>query len=156
MDNTFMQAITGKEIRENMNRISMRRALFILAAIMMFTLNPVTVKANTNKDLSVATTYISRHYPGYKVRFVPEGKPNTMKLRTRKGKRVVYVEVLKSRAKGNLKGKRRSWGITAKGSYITYNRRVKKGKRVTSYCIWNPNSNYTDDVVAVVDNGFIR
>ena len=28
MDNTFMQAITGKEIRENMNRISMRRALF--------------------------------------------------------------------------------------------------------------------------------
>ena len=95
MDNTFMQAITGKEIRENMNRISMRRALFILAAIMMFTLNPVSVKANTNKDLSVVTTYISRHYPGYKVRFVPEGKPNTMKLRTRKGKRVVYVEVLK-------------------------------------------------------------
>lgn len=151
-----MQAITGKEIRENMNRISMRRALFILTAIMMFTLNPVSVKANTNKDLSVATTYISRHYPGYKVRFVPEGKPNTMKLRTRKGKRVVYVEVLKSRAKGNLKGKRRSWGITAKGSYITYNRRVKIGKRVTSYCIWNPNTNYTDDVVAVVDNGFIR
>lgn len=156
MDNTFMQAITGKEIRENMNRISMRRALFILAAIMMFTLNPVTVKANTNKDLSVAATYISRHYPGYKVRFVPEGKPNTMKLRTRKGKRIVYVEILKSRAKGNLKGKRRSWGITTKGSYITYNRRVKKGKRVTSYCIWNPNTNYTDDVVAVVDNGFIR
>lgn len=156
MDNTFMQAITGKEIRENMNRISMRRALFILAAIMMFTLNPVTVKANTNKNLSVAATYISRHYPGYKVRFVPEGKPNTMKLRTRKGKRIVYVEILKSRAKGNLKGKRRSWGITTKGSYITYNRRVKKGKRVTSYCIWNPNTNYTDDVVAVVDNGFIR
>lgn len=156
MDNTFMQAITGKEIRENMNRISMRRALFILAAIMMFTLNPVTVKANTNKDLSVATTYISRHYPGYKVRFVPERKPNMIKLRTRKGKRIVYVEVLKSNARGNLQGKRRSWGITTKGSYITYNRRVKKGKRVTSYCIWNPNSNYTDDVVAVVDNGFIR
>lgn len=156
MDNTFMQAITGKEIRENMNRISMRRALFILAAIMMFTLNPVTVKANTNKDLSVATTYISRHYPGYKVRFVPEGKPNMIKLRTRKGKRIVYVEVLKSNARGNLQGKRRSWGITTKGSYITYNRRVKKGKRVTSYCIWNPNTNYTDDVVAVVDNGFIR
>ena len=103
MDNTFMQAITGKEIRENMNRISMRRALFILTAIMMFTLNPVSVKANTNKDLSVAVTYISRHYPGYKVRFVPEGKPNMMKLRTRKGKRIVYVEVLKSNAKGELK-----------------------------------------------------
>ena len=156
MDNTFMQAITGEEVRENMSRISMRRALFILAAIMMFTLNPVSVKANTNKDLSVATTYISRHYPGYKVRFVPEGKPNTMKLRTRKGKRVVYVEVLMSHAKGNLKCKLRIWLITTKGSYITYNRRVKKGKRVTSYCIWNPNTNYTDDVVAVVDNGFIR
>ena len=156
MNETFMQAITGEEVRENMNRISVRRTLFILAAIMMFTLNPVSVKANTNKDLSIATTYISRHYPGYKVRFVPEGKPNMMKLRTRKGKRIVYVKVLKSNAKGNLQGKRRSWGITTKGSYITYNRRVKKGKRVKSYCIWNPNSNYTDDVVAVVDNGSIR
>ena len=68
MNETFMQAITGEEVRENMNRISVRRTLFILAAIMMFTLNPVSVKANTNKDLSIATTYISRHYPGYKVR----------------------------------------------------------------------------------------
>lgn len=156
MDNTFMQAITGEEVRENMSRTPVRHLLITLALVMVLAMNPVTVKANTNKDLSVAMTYISRHYPGYKVRFVPEGKPNTMKLRTRKGKRIIYVEVLKSNAKGNLQGKRRSWGITTKGSYITYNRRVKKGKRVTSYCIWNPNTNYTDDVVAVVDNGFIR
>ena len=110
MDNTFMQAITGEEVRENMSRTPVRHLLITLALVMVLVMNPVTVKANTNKDLSVAMTYISRHYPGYKVRFVPEGKPNTMKLRTRKGKRVVYVEVLKSHAKGNLKGKRRSWG----------------------------------------------
>lgn len=156
MNNGLYMMISDKEVRENTGRTPVSNLLITLALIMVLAMNPVTVKANTNKDLSVATTYISRHYPGYKVRFVPEGKPNTMKLRTRKGKRIVYVEILKSRAKGNLKGKRRSWGITAKGSYITYNRRVKIGKRVTSYCIWNPNSNYSDDVVAVVDNGFIR
>lgn len=156
MNNGLYMMISDKEVRENTGRTPVSNLLITLALIMVLAMNPVTVKANTNKDLSVATTYISRHYPGYKVRFVPEGKPNTMKLRTRKGKRIVYVEILKSRAKGSLKGKRRSWGITTKGSYITYNRRVKKGKRVTSYCIWNPNTNYTDDVVAVVDNGFIR
>lgn len=156
MNNGLYMMISDKEVRENTSRTPMSNLLITLALIMVLAMNPVTVKANTNKDLSVATTYISRHYPGYKVRFVPEGKPNTMKLRTRKGKRIVYVEILKSRAKGNLKGKRRSWGITSKDSYITYNRRVKSGKRVNSYCIWNPNSNYTDDVVAVVDNGFVR
>lgn len=156
MNNTMLYVITEKEIKENTSRIPMRNLLLILAVIMMFAVNPVSAKANTNKDLSIATTYISRHYPGYKVRFVPEGKPSMMKLRTRKGKRIVYVEVLKSNAKGNLQGKRRSWGITTKGSYITYNRRVKKEKRIKSYCIWNPNSNYSDDVVAVVDNGMIR
>lgn len=156
MNNTMLHVITEKEIKENTSRTPMRNLLLILAIMMLCAINPVSVKANTNKDLSIATTYISRHYPGYKVRFVLEGKPNMMKLRTRKGKRIVYVEVLRSHAKGNLQGKRRSWGITTKGSYITYNRRVKKGKRIKSYCIWNPNSNYTDDVVAVVDNGMIR
>ena len=156
MNNGLYMMISDKEVRENTGRTPVSNLLITLALVMVLAMNPVTVKANTNKDLSVATTYISRHYPGYKVRFVPEGKPNMMKLRTRKGKRIVYVEVLKSNAKGNLQGKRRSWGITTKGSYITYNRRVKKGRRVTSYCIWNPNNNYTDDVVAVVDNGSIR
>ena len=115
MNNGLYMMISDKEVRENTGRTPVRNLLITLALIMVLAMNPVTVKANANKDLSVATTYISRHYPGYKVRFVPEGKPNTIKLRTRKGKRIVYVEILKSRAKGNLKGKRRSWGITAKG-----------------------------------------
>lgn len=90
MNNGLYMMISDKEVRENTSRTPVSNLLITLALIMVLAMNPVTVKANTNKDLSVATTYISRHYPGYKVRFVPEGKPNTMKLRTRKGKRIVY------------------------------------------------------------------
>lgn len=35
---------------------------------------------------------------------------------------------------------------------IGYNRRVPKGKRVLSYVVWNPKTNYCDDILYVVDN----
>lgn len=43
-----------------------------------------------------------------------------------------------------------------KNYYIAYNKRVRKGKHVTSYCVWNPCNSYCDDVEAVADNGKIR
>ena len=155
-----LSIISNEEIEREIKRNQvnkLRNLIVALVMIMGFAFNPVTVKANANKDLSIATTYISRNYPGYKVKFCSEGKPNTLRLRTRKGKRIVYVEVLRSTCKGNLKNRAGSWGATKKyHSYITYNKRVKRGKTVKSYCIYNPNSNYTDDVVAVIDSGMIR
>lgn len=143
----------GNSIKVNRNPLW--NFLIVLMVLMILMTGSVMAKADTNKDLSLITTYISKHYPGCKVKFVTEGKPSITKLRIRKGKKIVYVEVLKSQAKGKLNS-RRGWGITKRGSYITYNRRVQKGSKVISYCIWNPYSNYTDDVVAVVDNGIIR
>lgn len=99
----------------------------------------------TNRKLAVR--YCKRHYPKCKIKFVKLG---SNKVLNRKGKKIVYVERIVSRSKGN-------YGLTIKGKYyIKYNKWVKKGKKVVSYCIWNPHTNYIDDVVAVVDNKRIR
>lgn len=104
-----------------------------------------------SKDLYLTYRYIEKHYKGCSIKFIKEGKQwQNIKLKTRKGKQVVYVEKIKSTSYGR-------WGRTTKyGCYIKYNKPVRKGKKVTSYCIYNPNTNYYDDVTAVIDNGMIR
>lgn len=95
----------------------------------------------------IAKEYCKVNYPKCKVKFV---KMFDKRIDKRKGKKIVYVEKMVSRSKGK-------YGYTIKGHYyIRYNRKVKKGKKVISYCIWNPYTNYIDDVVAVVDNKQIR
>ena len=104
-----------------------------------------------NKDLYLTYRYIEKHYKGCSIKFIKEGKQwQNIKLKTRKGKDIVYIEVIKSVSRGR-------WGRTTKyGSYIKYNKSVRKGEKVTSYCIYNPNTNWYDDVTAVIDNGMIR
>lgn len=104
-----------------------------------------------NKDLYLTYRYIEENYKGCSIKFIKEGKQwQNIKLKTRKGKHVVYIEIIKSVS-------RVRWGRTTKyGCYIKYNKPVRKGKKVTSYCIYNPNTNYYDDVTAVIDNGMIR
>ena len=104
-----------------------------------------------SKDLYLTYRYIEKHYKDCSIKFIKEGKQwQNIKLKTRKGKHVVYIEIIKSVSRGR-------WGRTTKyGSYIKYNKPVPKGKKVTSYCVYNPNTNYYDDVTAVIDNGMIR
>ena len=69
----------------------------------------------------------------------------------RKGKPYIIVEKVVSKSDGTGNG----WYSTkTKGTnyIIAYNKRVPKGKKVTSYVIWNPKSNECDDVLYVVDN----
>lgn len=98
-------------------------------------------------DKQLAKRWCAKHYPKCKVKFVKEGD---QRINIRKGKRIVYVEVVKSRSRG------KRHGTTKLGYVIGYNINVHKGKSVTSYVIWNPYTDYCDDVVAVVDNGRIR
>ena len=105
----------------------------------------VNCKKINNKQL--AKRWCTKHYPKCKVKFVKEGD---QRINIRKGKRIVYIEVVKSRSRGNRHG------TTSLGCCIGYNIKVSKGKRITSYVIWNPCTDYCDDVVAVVDNGRIR
>ena len=112
----------------------------------------VVTSVKKSKDLYLTHRYIEKHYKGCStVKFIKEGKQwQNIKLKTRRGKHIVYIEVIKSVSRGD-------WGRTTKyDSYIKYNKPVRKGKKVTSYCIYNPNCNYYDDVTAVIDNGMIR
>lgn len=118
----------------------------------LFTAAPTTTQAKTNKDKQLVSRYIKKHYntKKYKVVYKPSKKLTEHMITHRKQKKVIYVEVVKSISHGH-------YGYTTNGNwYIYYNKRVKKGKRVTSYCIYNPKNNYIDDVVAVVDNGKLR
>ena len=70
-------------------------------------------------------------------------------IETRKGKPYILVSKIVSTGTGTKHG----WYTTDEGCYIIgYNKRVKAGKRVTSYIIWNPETNYEDDILYVVDN----
>ena len=62
---------------------------------------------------------------------------------------IVYVEKSITVSHGD-------YGLTSEGYYVRYNKKVPNGKKVISYFIYNPYSNYTDDIIAVIDNQIIR
>ena len=130
----------------------MKRLLLCAMTIAtIVTTTPVNTQAKANKDVQLVNKYIKKHYntKKYKVVYKSSKKLTEKMLTHRKQKKVIYVEVVKSISYGK-------YGYTSDHSYIYYNKSVKKGKRVTSYCIYNPKNNYIDDVVAVIDNGKVR
>lgn len=73
----------------------------------------------------------------------------------RKGKKYILVEKVVSVSDGTGYG----WYSTkTKGTnyIIGYNKKVPKGKKVTSYVIYSPHSNECDDILYVVDNQKVR
>ena len=129
------------------------KKFIIILTVFMLTLVPVNsvLAKSDNKDVRLVKQYCQKHYASkkYKRVFIKEQYLNTKKLKTRKRNKTIYIEVIKSVSKGK-------YGITRKGNYIRYNCKVKKGKKVKSYLIYNPKTRNVDDVVAVVDNGKIR
>jgi len=69
----------------------------------------------------------------------------------RKGKSYIVVEKVVSVSDGTGYGWY-STGTKGTNYIIGYNKKVKKGKKVTSYVIWNPKTNICDDILYVVDN----
>ena len=111
------------------------------------------VKINAkNKNIQLVNDYIRHEYDlkAYRVKYISTGKLTDKMIRERAIKHTIYVEIIKSVSAG---GKHGTYG---KNYYIAYNKRVRKGKHVTSYCIWNPCNSYCDDVEAIADNGKIR
>ena len=73
------------------------------------------------------------------------------KMRThRVGKNYIPVEKIYSYSAG------KKYGYTSEGEYVAYNKKVKKGRRVTTYIVYNPENNNWDDAIAVIDNGIAR
>ena len=113
--------------------------------ILSMTVVPLQAQALTNKK--IAKRYVKEHYSECKVKFF---RHYSEKIEHRKGTKVVWIWKIYSKSNGG------KYGTCEDGSIIAYNKKVKKGKRVVSYCIYNPYTNYCDDIIAVVDNKKIR
>ena len=129
-------------MEKKINVISIIMAMLILS----MTVIPLQAQALTNKK--IAKCYAKSHYSECKIKFFRHYNPKI--IEHRKGTKVVWIWKIYSKSNGG------KIGTCDDGSMIAYNKKVKKGKRVVSYCIYNPYSNYCDDVVAVVDNKKIR
>lgn len=105
-----------------------------------------------NRNIQLVNDYIRRNYDlnAYKVKYINTRKLTDKMICERAVKHTIYVEIIKSVSAG---GKHGTYG---KGYYLAYNKRVRKGKHVTSYCVWNPCNSYCDDIEAIADNGKIR
>ena len=133
-----------------MKKIIMNSLIVVIAIAIVFSFTTTNTfakgKAKTNKQ--IVKEYRNKHFKGYKIKYFK--KWDEKKMTNRKGKKILYVEKMVSYSKG------KKYGYTKDGCYIRYNKKVKKGKKVISYCIYNPKTNYIDDVIAVVDNKKIR
>lgn len=124
----------------------------------MGTLSPVEAKTETKTNWQIVKEYCKKQ--GYtKIKVVESNKITDKAFWRiadhRKNKKWILVEKVVSVSDGTSYG----WYSTkTKGTnyIIGYNKKVPKGKKVTSYVIWNPKSNVCDDILAVVDNRKIR
>lgn len=113
----------------------------IIVITMAFTTGAASAKAS---DKQIAKNWSKAHY-SEPVKVVNEFKVPT------KRKGTTYIEKVRTVSDGGKKGH------TVKGKYVVkYPEKVKKGKKVTMYFIWNPKNNACDDVVAVVCLGKVN
>lgn len=104
-----------------------------------------------SKPLTLTAATRTNNFPQIKI--VQCGKLTEKMLTHRKGKNVIYIEVITGQVINNkLDGK-----ITNKGtffhSYISYKdvESARKGSRIITYCIYNPYTNYEDDIALRLD-----
>lgn len=119
-----------------------------LFAFMLFVFVSTISKPLT---LTAATRTKTNNFPQIKI--VQCGKLTEKMLTHRKGKNIIYIEVITGQVINNkLDGE-----IINKGtffhSYISYKdvEGARKGSRIITYCIYNPYTNYEDDVALRLD-----
>lgn len=117
---------------------------FFLLFITLLIISSVPADAATN--IQLVKNYARTKYPSKNLRIVPQGKVD--RAFTHRRNKYVYVIKFKAKSRG-------TYGITKTGSYIRFNKPVKKGKWVYMYYVYNPYSNYEDDVVARIGNNKI-
>lgn len=126
----------------------MKKAIiFIIMICSMMFIYPTSAPAKSNWSI-VKTLCKSYHKP---IKIIRGGntKKNIKIVSHRKGKNYIVVEQVVSYSYGN-------YGFDKDGYYIAYNKKVRKGKQVTSYIIYDCNSNEPDEILYVVDNNQYR
>ena len=129
----------------------MKNVIRVLIMVMVLCfVAPISIEAKPAKtDYQIVKTLVkSTHKPMKLVKY--NNKKSNFIISHRKGKNYIVVEKIISTSRGNKSG------LTSDGYYIAYNKKVPKGRLVTSYIIYAPNSNEFDEILWVVDNGTYR
>lgn len=128
-------------------------AILIMALLLSCFNVPAEAKQTNGKtNWQIVKELTKKH--GKPIKLVDEIKTPEKKLfkliETRKGKPYILVTKVVSVSDGTGYG----WYTTEEGNryIIGYNKKVRRWKTVTSYIIWNPKTNYEDDILYVVDN----
>lgn len=94
--------------------------------------------------LMPASEVAAQAIPEIKTVVIDSRKLTHKMLVTRKKKHIMYIEV----CKGTVKNKKKD-GRLSNGSYISY-KKVKgchKGDKIITYCVYNPFTNYDNDII---------
>lgn len=121
-----------------------KRVIPIVLVMMVLVAMPVS--ADSKSDLKLAKQWAKDRYTE-PIKVVDMGKV------PKKRKGTVYIEKVKTISDGGYKGH------TTRGKHkysVRYPKKVKKGKKVTMFAIWNPKNNACDDVVCIVCLGVIN
>ena len=110
--------------------------------------NLVVAPVHVKSDYQIVFDYCDTYFSTYTVCIFTEWDEEVMCNRANTN--IVYVEKCTSYSSGS------NFGYTKEGYFIRYNKVVPKGQEVISYFVYNPNTNYFDDVILAVDNGLIR
>lgn len=128
----------------------MKNIIRIAILIIIMFLCCIDVKAETPQNYKLVKKTCVKNYGHNNIRIVKGySKRTTNIILHRKNKPYIVVEKIVSWSCGR-------YGFDKYGYYIKYNKYVKKGKKVISYCIYNPYTNYCDDVDFVIDNRKVR
>lgn len=136
--------------------------LILITALLVVSKEPETANAGVRQydkttNYKLMKSVVKKNYPTKKVKIV-NGNGDEDKywnvILSRKNKDYIVVEKVVSVGNGSKHG----FYKTADGNeyIIGYNKKVTKGKRITSYIIWNPTSNECDDIAYVIDNNKVR
>lgn len=115
-----------------------------------------TSNAISRADRQAIAGYVSRSYDrSYKIQVRQAGTISAEALESREGKHVIYIEVFQTRATSKHSGRCTTAG-RYHDCYFRYPHTAKRGEIVKVYLIYNPDTNHTDDIAAVVSGGMIR
>lgn len=122
----------------------------IIFSILVLGIFSVNASASTTKMTNYQMMKkICRFY--HKPPKVVSGRFDSIKkvVTHRKNKKYIVVEKIVSISAGGRKG------YDKYNQLITYNKCVKKGKKVITYLIYNPKTNYFDDIIFKIDNSIV-
>ena len=94
--------------------------------------------------------YAKGRYKNFAIKFISPDKLTYKKLINRKKNKIIYIEV----SDGFIMDDITYAGITYDGYYISYDGvddTLPKGTRLRTYCLYNPENNYDDDIIYRTD-----